>query len=621
MIQHIQHVIELELYKSIDRIHAPLVVRVGENDSQRITAKIKRHGEFLNIDCDSARLDIVRGNGTWARVDATVEGYTATCDLPSEAIASAGTVRLAYFVFIKGNQVQTTENFALRIEDAAAESAESDAYFDSSVNHIAEKWKAFEATAEQIESDRQTAENARKEAETAREQAETAREQAESEREQAETNRNNAEDTRKQNENERIRKENERIEHDTKVMSAESERIRAEQARVAEETSRTEAENERKQNESTRKAQEGARVTEEEARKTRFAQMMDAAQNVKFKIVEADENGKPKGEGAAGIIYLVRSNTDSTINEYTEWIWYENKWELFGTSGATVDPVTVQDINKVAQGDSISGTRVLNASALPYFWQKLKDRYQTRTQVDDIARGIYEQNIQSVNSSIQTLDSRADTARDECKRLDAVKASQLDVSNVRDELQRTKTTLTSRVQNLSETVNNSITSLQRSVNTRIQDALNQASQAASNFTVLKSRLAALDLKVTRDTGWQVYWQSSQDSNSRIIYKVYGNVVTVSVCVLNINGKWEIHVQDSPLTLMFANYFPDEGLYCACNVIAKYGSKDTGATTTMYVSSRKEKRPYMWFYGNGGGDYYSVGTLTYTLSDYRLPNKD
>ena len=588
MIQHIQHVIELELYKSIDRIHAPLVVRVGENDSQRITAKIKRHGEFLNIDCDSARLDIVRGNGTWARVDATVTGYTVTCDLPSEAIASAGTVRLAYFVFIKGNQVQTTENFALRIEDAATENAESDAYFDSSVNHIAEKWKAFEATAEQIESDRQTTENARKEAETAREQAETAREQAE-------TNRNNAEDTRKQNENERIRKENERIEHDTKVMSAESERIRAEQARVAEETSRTEAENERKQNESTRKAQEGARVTEEEARKTRFAQMMDAAQNVKFKIVEADENGKPKGEGAAGIIYLVRSNTDSTINEYTEWIWYENKWELFGTSGATVDPVTVQDINKVAQGDSISGTRVLSATALNYLWLKLKEKYRTQTQVIDAIN----QATTPITQQLQTLDSRADTAQDECKRLDSVKASQLDVSNVRDELGTVKTTLTS---------------LQRSVNTRIQDALNQASQAASNFTVLKSRLAALDLKVTRDTGWQVYWQSTQDSSSRIIYKVYGNVVTVSVCVLNINGKWEIHVQDSPLTQKFANYFPDEGLYCACNVIAKYGSKDTGATTTMYVSSRKEQSPYIWFYGNGRGDYYSVGTLTYTLSD-------
>ena len=615
MIQHVQHVIELELYKSIDRIHVPIVVRANDNDSQRIVAKIRQRGQFINLDCDSARLDIVRENGTWARIDATVTGYTATCDLPSEAIASAGTVRLAYFVFIKGNQVQTTENFALRIEDAAAESAESDAYFDSSVNHIAEKWKAFEATAEQIESDRQTTENARKEAETAREQAESEREQAESEREQAETNRNNAEDTRKQNENERIRKENERIEHDTKVMSAESERIRAEQARVAEETSRTEAENERKQNESTRKAQEGARVTEEEARKTRFAQMMDAAQNVKFKIVEADENGKPKGEGAAGIIYLVRSNTDSTINEYTEWIWYENKWELFGTSGATIDPVTVQDINKVAQGDSISGTRVLSATALNYLWLKLKEKYQTQTQVI----GAINQATTPITQQLQTLDSRADTARDECKRLDAVKASQLDVSNVRDELQRTKTTLTSRVQNLSETVNNNITSLQRSVNTRIQDALNQASQAASNFTVLKSRLAALDLKVTRDTGWQVYWQSSQDSSSRIIYKVYGNTVTVSVCVLDISGKWEVHVQDSPLTQKFANYYPDEGLYCACNVIQKYGSKDTGATTTMYVSSRKEQSPYIWFYGNGGGDYYSVGTLTYTLSDYQLPN--
>lgn len=613
----VEHIIELELHKSIERIHVPIVVRANDNDSQRIVAKIRQRGQFINLDCDFARLDIVRENGTWARIDAAVAGYTITCDLPSKAIASAGIARLAYFVLVKGKEVETTETFSLHIEDAASETAESDAYFDSSVNHIAEKWAAFESTAEQMESGRRGAEENRDAKEAERRQAEDARKQAE-------TSRVSAEDARASAEHERASKESARTQRDSALINAENERVSAEQARVNVEDARKRAEDIREQNENTRQAQEGERVSAEQSRKTRFEQMIDAGQNVKFKVISADNtnsDGVPTITGTAGVIYLVKNRHGVTDNEYIEWIWLDGEWELFGTSGATVEPITTQDIDEVAQDGTISGTRVLNASALPYLWQKLKDRYQTRAQVDDIARDIYEQNIQSVNSSIQTLTSRADTARDECKRLDSVKASQLDVSNVRDELQRTKTTLTSRVQNLSETVNNSITSLQRSVNTRIQDALNQASQAASNFTVLKSRLAALDLKVTRDTGWQVYWQSSQDSSSRIIYKVYGNTVTVSVCVLNISGKWELYVQDSPLTQKFANYFPDEGLYCACNVIAKYGSKDTGATTTMYVSSRKEKRPYMWFYGNGGGDYYSVGTLTYTLSDYRLPNKD
>ena len=79
---------------------------------------------------------------------------------------------------------------------------------------------------------------------------------------------------------------------------AEAARVQAEALRVAEESKRATAEN--------------GRATEEESRKTRFAQMMDAAQNVKFKIVEADENGTPLGAGVAGIIYLVRGKTEST---------------------------------------------------------------------------------------------------------------------------------------------------------------------------------------------------------------------------------------------------------------------------------------------------------------------
>lgn len=533
MIQHIQHVIELELYKSIDRIHAPLVVRVGENDSQRITAKIKRHGEFLNIDCDSARLDIVRGNGTWARVDATVEGYTATCDLPSEAIASAGTVRLAYFVFIKGNQVQTTENFALRIEDAAAESAESDAYFDSSVNHIAEKWKAFEATAEKIESDRQSAEDARKE-------AEQARSRAENDRDQAETGRDRAEDTRKENETERKRAEDERKQHDTKVMSAESERISAEQARVAEETSRTEAESERRQNERTRKENESSRVTEEEARKTRFAQMMDAAQNVKFKIVEADENGKPKGEGAAGIIYLVRSNTDSTINEYTEWIWYDGRWELFGTSGATVEPITTQDIDTVAQGDSISGTRVLSATALNYLWTKLKARYQTSSQVSSIVHDAYDSRMENMSSSIQALTSRVSSTQDKCERLDDEKASHSDVSDVRDKVQSINSSLLNRIQSLSNA--------QQNANLVAQTALRRANGNESNISSLKTRLSTVETKFAcedvRDKihvsqGW---WKTDYIKATKIGNRVFLNFHVTRVGGVRYDMKaWEVEL--------------------------------------------------------------------------------
>lgn len=521
MIQHVQYVIELELYKSIDRIHAPLVVRVGENDSQRITAKIKRHGEFLDIDCDSARLDIIRENGTWARVDATVDGYTVTCDLPSKAIASAGTARLAYFVFIKGDQVQTTENFALRIEDAATENAESDAYFDISVNHIAEKWKAFEAAAEQIESDRQSAESERTEAESARVQAESARDRAEASRDRAE-------DARKENESERIRKENERIQHDTKVMNAESGRINAEQARVAEETSRTEAENERKRNESTRKTNESARVTEEQARKTRFTQMMDAAQNIKFKIVEANESGVPKGEGVTGVIYLVRGKSDSATNHYTEWIWYDGKWELFGTSGATVEPITPQDIDKVAQDGTISGTRVLSATALNYLWTKLKARYQTSSQVSSIVHSAYDSRMENMSSSIQALTSRVSSTQSKCERLDDEKASQSAVSDVRDEVQSINSSLSSRMESLSNA--------QQNASSTARDALNKASRNADSVSSLKTRLSTVETKFACEDvrgkihvsqGW---WRTNYIRATRI-----GNRIFLNFHVTRIGG--------------------------------------------------------------------------------------
>ena len=533
MIQHVQHVIELELYKSIDRIHAPLVVRVGENDSQRITAKIKRHGEFLNIDCDSARLDIIRENGTWARVDATVDGYTVTCDLPSKAIASAGTARLAYFVFIKGDQVQTTENFALRIEDAATDNAESNTYFDSSMNHIAEKWKAFEATAEKIESDRQSAEDARKEAESARVQAENARDRAE-------TSRDNAEDTRKENESERIRKENERIQHDTRVMRAESGRVNAEQARVSEESSRAEAESERRQNENTRKANESSRVTEEQARKTRFTQMMDAAQNIKFKIVEANDDGVPRGSGVTGVIYLVRGTSDDTTNHYTEWIWYDGRWELFGTSGATVEPITTQDIDEVAEGDTISGTRVLSATALNYLWSKLKARYQTSSQVSSIVHDAYDSRMENMSSSIQALTSRVSSTQDKCERLDDEKASQSAVIDVRDEVQSINSSLSSRMESLSNA--------QQNASSTARDALNKASRNADSVSSLKTRLSTVETKFAcedvRDKihvsqGW---WKTDYIKATKIGNRVFLNFHVTRVGGVRYDMKaWEVEL--------------------------------------------------------------------------------
>lgn len=520
----ITHTLNLELAKKIDSIGVPIVVRTMDNETQVISANLFMRGQDYTPTCESARLDIMHEDGSWARIDATTSGHTVSATLPSKALTNG--VSMAYFAFIKGPQIETTESFVLRVVASAQETPESDRYFDASINRLYEKWKNFEAGAEHAEDlrkaaetkresdfneaqnrhetayteaeqkrisafnqaeeerthaekDRATAEQARADAESKRANAEaarvteeTSRADAEGKRAQAETARESAEQIRASQEQARTNAENTRTSQENARVAAEEARANAETARTHAEDTRTSAEDARKSDEQKREAAETAResaetaradaegkraaaeqarvneeqtrasqertrqtqeqqralnedtraqaaraqadaeskrdlaeaarvqaealrvaeeskrataesgrATEEESRKTRFAQMMDAAQNVKFKIVEADANGTPLGAGVAGIIYLVRGKTDSATNEYTEWIWYEGRWELFGTSGATVEPITPQDIDTVAQDGTISGTRVLSATALNYLWTKLEAKYQTQAQV------------------------------------------------------------------------------------------------------------------------------------------------------------------------------------------------------------------------------------------------
>lgn len=554
----ITHTLNLELAKKIDSIGVPIVVRTMDNETQVISANLFMRGQDYAPTCESARLDIMHEDGSWARIDATTSGHTVTATLPSKALTNG--VSMAYFAFIKGPQIETTESFVLRVVASAQETPESDRYFDASINRLYEKWKNFEAGAEHAEDLRKTAETkresdfneaqnrhetayteaeqkrttafnqaeeerthaekdrvtaeqartdaeqkrvsaedaraqaetARADAETKRTQAETARESAESTRAAQEQARTNAENTRTSQENARVAAEEARAHAETARTTAEDTRTTAEDARKSEEQKRADAEaartqaetarkdaealraqaestrNEqeslrqtqeqtRKEQESTRVAQEQARAqaaraqadaeskrdlaeaaraqaealrvaeeskrataesgraTEEESRKTRFAQMMDAAQNVKFKIVQADDNGTPLGEGVAGIIYLVRGKSESTTNEYTEWIWYEGRWELFGTSGATVEPITPQDIDTVAQDGTISGTRVLSATALNYLWTKLEAKYQTQAQVAAAVSA----SAEPLAQKLQTLD----TTKADKQALEDLKAS------------------------------------------------------------------------------------------------------------------------------------------------------------------------------------------------------
>lgn len=365
-----EYTIELRMEKSIQRITQPICVRINENETQQIRAKLMYENNPYSIQCDSAELHLLRDDGTWSHLEASVSGTSVACTIKANQLGKHAQNACAYFFFKQGTQTETTESFQVRIERAATDTEASDAFFDASMNRIATKWGAYEATAEAQEIARQSTESKRVTAEQERVQAEQSRLTAEQKRAQAEQKRISAEQERERAEQSRHQEEVER-------QNAESKRETEEDDRDSAEVLRKRAEQSRVQAETARQSSESTRVTAEQSRQSRFNEMLDAAQNVKFRILtgnEVDSEGKPTITGSVGIIYLVKaqSSEETKANHYTEWIYLEGSWELFGSTAPTADPIEVADIDKLAQGTTIAGNRVLNATGLSALWSKLQ---------------------------------------------------------------------------------------------------------------------------------------------------------------------------------------------------------------------------------------------------------
>lgn len=377
-----EYTIELRMEKSIQRITQPICVRINENETQQIRAKLMYENNPYSIQCDSAELHLLRDDGTWSHMEASVSGSSVTCTIKANQLGKTAQNACAYFFFQKGTKTETTESFQVRIERAAVDTEASDAFFDASMNRIATKWGAYEATAEAQEIARKDAESKRKDAEASRVQAEQSRVQTEQSRVNTEQARVQVEQARADAEQERVQAEQQRKDAESKRTTAdqqrtqaESNRANAEQARVQAEQKRVQAENERQSNESTR-------TSAEQSRQSRFNEMLDAAQNVKFRILssnEVDSEGKPTITGSSGIIYLVKAQQaqETQANHYNEWIYLEGRWELFGSTAPTAAAIEVADIDKLEQGTTIAGNRVLNATGLSVLWSKLQARLQS----------------------------------------------------------------------------------------------------------------------------------------------------------------------------------------------------------------------------------------------------
>lgn len=399
------YTIALELTKEVQRVKRPVCVRINENETQTIKAQLTRYYKPCTVECDKAQLHMLRDDGTWSHVDATCTGDSVECAIKAVQLGKTAQNACAYFFFQKGTQTETTESFQLRVERAAIDTEASDAFFDTTMNAIATKWGAYENAAEAQEHARQDAESKRTSAEQERVTAEQARVAAEQKRVSAEQERASAE-------SERISAEQNREHINEVIMSRESERNEVERSRAYDESERKRAEQARAQAETARQSSESTRVTAEQSRQSRFNEMLDAAQNVKFRILnsnEVDSEGKPTITGSVGIIYLVKAQSaqETKANHYTEWIYLEGRWELFGSTAPTADPIEVNDIDKLVQGTTIAGNRVLNSTGLSALWGKLNRRFSEVNNSILAARGTANDAKQASASNATSLQSLA----------------------------------------------------------------------------------------------------------------------------------------------------------------------------------------------------------------------
>lgn len=298
-------------------------------------------------------------------------------------------------------------------------------------------------------------EKARAEAEQTRWTTETERINNEKMRVESENTRKNEEETRSNNEKARIEKENNRLADEEKRASAEKERAEKENARISAEE--------------TRVSNESARVDEENSRKLRFKEMIDAAQNVKFKVLEdnqVNEKGVPTIEGTAGIIYLVKDKKSSDTNNYIEWFYYNGKWEIFGTTNAHIEAMPNQLVDWLARG---FGKEMIEAFIRNGHFNFGFDN--TRLVSEDNCIQLCKTLSSSVNSNVARMDSLDRKFYDKADKTELATLEQT-VSN----------TVSSKIQTLEQTVNNTITN---KVNKLEENINNTTTKCNSNKTSIE----------------------------------------------------------------------------------------------------------------------------------------
>lgn len=291
----------------------------------------------------------------------------------------------AYICFAAGTvkRVATFEDMAENIAAANEQLIEQlTEELSGNCADAADRANAAAQAAEDGEGGRIAAENARATAESTRIANESARVSAETARATAESGRSSAETARATAETSRAAAEDTRVSDEADRASAEQARATAEQTRTDNESGRVAAETVRVQNEQGRVTAENGRVTAENGRV-----VAEAARAAAFAIIEqkiATRFRYTCGEGEYDpstrepIIavpdpltrYFVPSAHPTAEDQWVEWEWDEDgeRWEKIGTTEATFSPITIEQINSIVSGTSVTGNEVLNTTDLSYLY-------------------------------------------------------------------------------------------------------------------------------------------------------------------------------------------------------------------------------------------------------------
>lgn len=87
----------------------------------------------------------------------------------------------------------------------------------------------------------------------------------------------------------------------------------------------------------------------------------------------------PNGAGKNGVMYLTPKVDGATGEDaFDQWLYIDDAWELLGETGAHVEPVTTEDIERIYIDETVTADRYLNAAGLSYLWAKMRQTFATK---------------------------------------------------------------------------------------------------------------------------------------------------------------------------------------------------------------------------------------------------